>query len=97
MVIQHKHADTRGVFFIPGEEEDGGFLAELMYMKKEPDTMIIEHTEVDESLKGQNIGYQLVNMAIEYARQHNLKVIPMCPFAKAIIDKKPELRDVLAD
>jgi uncharacterized protein len=95
MIIQHKHAETRGVFFIPGEEDD--FLAELIYMRKEPDIMIIEHTEVDEELKGQNIGYQLVHMAIEYARTHNLKVIPMCPFAKAIIDKKPELRDVLAE
>jgi len=94
MIIQHKRAETRGVFFIPGEEDD--FLAELIYMKKEPDTMIIEHTEVGDELKGQNVGYQLVHMAIEYARTHNLKVIPMCPFAKAIFDKKPEYRDVLA-
>lgn len=95
MIIQHKHAETRGVFFVPGEEDD--FLAELIYMKKEPDTMIIEHTEVDDELKGQNVGYQLVHMAIEYARTHNLKVIPMCPFAKAVIDRKPEYRDVLAE
>ncbi len=95
MLIQHKHADTRGVFFIPGEEDD--LLAELIYMKQEPDIMIIEHTEVAEELKGQNVGYQLVHTAIEYARAHQLKVIPMCPFAKAIINKKPEFRDVLSE
>jgi len=95
MLIQHKQTDARGMFFIPGEEED--FLAELIYMKSEPFTMIIEHTEVDDELKGQNVGYQLVHAAVEYARSHQLKVIPMCPFAKAIIDKKPEFKDVLAE
>ncbi len=94
MLIQHKQTETRGVFFIPGEEDD--FLAELIYMKKEPDTMIIEHTEVDDELKGQNVGYQLVYTAIEYARAHKLKIIPMCPFARAIIEKKPEFKDVLS-
>lgn len=95
MLIQHHQTETRGLFFIPGEEND--YLAELIYMKKEPDTMIIEHTEVDDLLKGQNVGFQLVQKAVEYARSHNFKVIPMCPFAKAIIDKKPELQDVLID
>ena len=56
MLIQHKQAGTGGVFFIPGEEDD--FSAELIYMKKEPGTMIIEHTEVNDELKGQNVGYR---------------------------------------
>ena len=93
MLIQHKQTDTKGIFFIPGEEDN--LLAELIYMKKEPGTMVIEHTEVEDELKGENIGYQLVHTAIEYARTHQLKVIPMCPFAKAVIDRKPELQDVL--
>jgi len=96
MLIQHKHTDTKGLFFIPGDEEDD-LLAELVYMKQEPSTMIIEHTEVDEELKGQNIGYQLVSAAVEYARSHNWKVIPMCPFARAVMNKKPEFKDVLAE
>jgi predicted GNAT family acetyltransferase len=95
MTIQHKQTDTRGVFFIPGEE--GELLAELVYMKKEPSVMIIEHTEVDEALKGQNVGYQLVYTAAAYARSHNLKIVPMCPFASAVLHKKPEFKDVLAE
>lgn len=94
MIIQQKHTDNRGIFFIPGDEEDKP-LAELAYMKKEPSTMIIEHTEVDDELKGYNVGYQLVQMAVEYARTHNLKILPMCAFAKAVLDKKPEFSDVL--
>ena len=94
MIIQHKQTETRGIFFIPGEEEED-FLAELIYMKQEPDTMIIEHTNVEDELRGQNVGYQLVHRAVEFARSHQLKILPMCPFAKAILDKKPEFRDIL--
>lgn len=93
MLIQHKQKESKGVFFIPGEDDE--LLAELIYMKKDPGVMVIEHTEIDDELRGQNIGYQLVNTAVEYARTHQLKVIPMCPFAKAVIDRKPELQDVL--
>jgi predicted GNAT family acetyltransferase len=97
MVIQHRQNGANGMFFIPGEEDDDGLLAEMTYLRQEPDTMIIEHTEVSDELRGQNIGYQLVHTAVEYARTHHLKIIPMCTFAKAVIDKKPEFRDVLEE
>ena len=42
--------------------------------------MIIEHTEVSDELRGQNVGYQLVHTAVEYARANNIKIIPLCPF-----------------
>jgi len=93
-MIQHKQTDNKGIFFVAGEE--GEPLAELIYMKQGSDTMILEHTEVSDTLRGQNVGFQLVNAAIEHARSHYMKVIPMCPFAKAVIEKKPEFRDVLA-
>lgn len=92
MLIQHKQAGNKGIFFIGQDEE---ILAQLVYLDHDAETMIIEHTEVDEELKGQNVGFQLVNAAIEHARAHRQKVVPMCPFAKAVIDKKPELQDVL--
>ncbi len=43
--------------------------------------MIIEHTEVDESLEGKGVGKQLVHTAVEYARTHNIKIstaVPLC-------------------
>jgi predicted GNAT family acetyltransferase len=92
MLIQHKQSGNRGFFFIQPDGEE--ILAELTYVKHDAG-MLIDHTEVDESLQGQNIGYQLVSTAVEYARSHHLKVIPACVFAKAVIDKKPELQDVL--
>lgn len=95
MVIQHKQTGKRGMFFIPGEEDD--FLAELIYKEQDEGTMIIEHTEVDDKLRGQNIGYELVHAAVEYAKSHGMKIVPLCPFAKVVMDKMPEWREVLRE
>lgn len=81
------------MFFIQPEDD---IMAELIYMKQGEDTMIIEHTEVSDELKGQNIGYQLVTAAVEHARSHGMKVVPMCAFASAVINKKPEFKDLLS-
>ena len=93
MLIQHKLSGNKGIFFIPDEEE--GILAEIVYSLQTPN-MIVEHTEVDEELRGQNIGYQMVHTLVEHARSHNLKIVPLCPFVKSVMDKKPEYKDVLA-
>lgn len=87
MLIQHKEIEGKGFFYI---EEDNNHLAEMDYSISKPDTMVILHTEVDEILKGRNIGNQLLNHAVEYARVKNYKIIPICPFVKTMFEKRPE-------
>ena len=91
MTVLHKKSDGKGMFYVDYEDE---IAAEMVYTTT-GDKMIIEHTEVDDVLRGRNIGYELVHAGVEYARHHALKVIPLCPFAKAVLDKKPEWQDVL--
>ncbi len=55
---------------------------------------IIEHTDVDESLKGQGIGKQLVAKVVEKMRREKRKIIPLCPFAKHEFDKTREYDDI---
>ena len=57
--------------------------------------LIIDHTEVKTEYSGKGIGKQLVMAAVEFARSRNVKILPLCPFAKAIFGKIPEIRDVL--
>ncbi len=92
MLIQNKKVGTKGMFFV---ETEGNILAEMVYSMPNPNKMIIEHTEVSDELKGQNVGYQLVHTAVEYARAHNISIVPLCPFANAVFKKKPEYADVL--
>ncbi|MDR7131415.1 putative GNAT family acetyltransferase [Algoriphagus sp. 4150] len=90
--IQHESDGKRGSFFL---EEGGRRAAEMVYVMAGPKKMIIEHTEVDESLKGQGIGGKLLDELVGFVRKEEIKVIPLCPFAKAMFQKKEELRDVL--
>ncbi len=92
MNVQREQTDQKGRFFI---EEAGEQLGEMTYVEAGPGKFIIDHTEVDESRKGEGLGKEMVKVAVEYARAHNLKIMPLCPFAKAVFDKNPEFKDVL--
>ena len=92
MTIQHKEGQNRGIFFVTDDED---IVAEIVYTTSGDNTLIIEHTEVDETLRDRNIGYELVHKTVDFARLHGLKVSPVCPFAKAVFDKKPDWADVL--
>lgn len=91
MLIQHQQQGSKGSFFV---QEGDKRLAEMTYSMIGNETMIIEHTEVDDVLRGKNVGYQLVHTAVEYARANNMKIIPLCPFAKSVFVKKEEFADV---
>jgi predicted GNAT family acetyltransferase len=93
MTVQHKKTENRGMFYVEYENE---IAAEMIYSMSHDNNMIIEHTEVSDILKGKNIGYELVHAAVEYARHHGLKIIPVCTFARSVFDKKPDFADVLA-
>jgi len=94
MIIQHKQVGSKGMFFVPGEE--GELLAEMVYSMSSNEKMIIEHTEVSDELKGQNMGYQLVHTVVEYARTHGIKITPLCPFVYSVFKKRADFADVLA-
>ena len=92
MLIQRRETNGKGTFFV---EYEGEAHAWMTYHMKAPGKMVIEHTEVDDELRGQNVGYKLVETAVEYARQHNIKITVWCPFAKSVFNKKPDWHDVL--
>lgn len=81
-----------GRFYI---EEDGQMLAEITYSRPQKQQLLIDHTFVSESLRGQAIGEQLVRHVVDQARQENSKIIPICSYAKHQFEKHPEYTDVL--
>ncbi len=93
MLIQQKQEGSKGSFYV---QDNNTTLAEMTYSMTGRDLMIIDHTEVSDVLKGKNVGYQLVNAAVEYVRTNHIKILPLCPFAKSVFDKKKtEFGDVL--
>jgi predicted GNAT family acetyltransferase len=92
MDIQHEHNNNSGTFFI---EKSGERIAEMTY-EQHNGKMVIDHTQVDDQLRGQNIGFELVKQGVDYARRSGLRIIAACPFAKKVIEEHADFRDVLA-
>lgn len=57
--------------------------------------LTIMHTEVPKELGGRGIGSALIRGVLDAARTEGLKVKPLCPFAKAYIERHPEYADLL--
>lgn len=91
MQINHYNQETKGYFNI---EEDGKQLGKMTYSWAGKDRIIINHTEVDPSQQGKGLGKKLVMAAVVYARENNLKIMPLCPYAKKVFDRNEELNDV---
>mgnify|MGYP006276543679 CR=1 FL=1 len=72
-----------------------GHEAELTYSKAGTSRLIIDHTGVPDALRGRGVGEALVERAVSDARSAGIKIIPLCPFAKAQIEKHAEWQDVL--
>jgi len=91
-MIRHERSGHRGAFVW---EQDGKRLAEMTYTVA-GSRVIIDHTTVDDSLRGQSVGGKLVRAAVDWARAENVRLLPLCPYAKSVFDKTPEYSDVLA-
>ena len=81
-------------------EKNGEKLGTIQYVpedsnKNGKETITITHTMVSDELKGQGAGQALVEKIVEYARNENKKIIPECSFAKHIIEKNADYKDVL--
>jgi predicted GNAT family acetyltransferase len=85
--------DTRRGYF--EALEDGKEAGKMTYTWAGDSKFIIDHTEVNEGFNGKGVGKKLVMAAVDYARANNIKIIPLCPFAKSVFDKTEDIRDVL--
>ena len=92
MDIQHKDNGEKGMFYVTVE---GKTAAEMTYLWSGDQRIIIDHTGVSGALKGEGIGKQLVQAAVVFAREKQIKILPLCPFARAVFDKTPDYQDVL--
>lgn len=86
--------DTRKGYF--EAIEDGKEAGKMTYTWAGDSKFIIDHTEVSPDFNGKGVGKKLVMAAVEYARVNDVKIIPLCPFAKSVFDKVEEIRDVLS-
>jgi len=82
-IVNNKRAFQFEITFADGE------IAYLQYRWLKA-RMVLMHTVVPASHRGQGIGDTLARYVLEHARAHGLRLIVYCPFVQAFIKKHPE-------
>lgn len=93
MEIQQINDTKKGYF---EAVEDGKQAGQMTYTWAGDSQFIIDHTEVSEDFAGKGVGKKLLMATVDFARKNNVKIIPLCPFAKSVFDKVADIRDVLS-
>lgn len=76
-------------------EENNMTAGKMTFSIPASDFIIIDHTEVDPAFKGKGVGKQLLYKIVDMAREKNIKILPLCPFANAQFKKLTDIQDVL--
>lgn len=91
--VQTKTSGSNGTFFI---SEDGNEQAIMNFRISNNTKMTIDHTEVYDGNEGKGYGKKLVAKAVAYARENNYKIVAYCSFAKSVIERNEDYKDILA-
>lgn len=75
--------------------EDQKLLAEVTYPQVDENTVNIDHTFVDPSLRGQNMADRLMHAAVEQIEKENKKAVVTCSYAVKWFEKHPEFQDIV--
>jgi uncharacterized protein len=89
--IDHEESEGRGGFYL---ERDDVRLAELTYSRAGEKLIIIDHTLVDEQLRGLGVARRLLDTAVAWARSTGTRVRATCPYALREFQKDASIRDV---
>ncbi|GEK90563.1 GNAT family N-acetyltransferase [Alkalibacterium kapii] len=74
------------------KKEGDKLVAEITYVPKD-DKVDVNHTFVDQSLRGQGIAEKLVDRVVSEMEKADKKIIPSCPYVEALFERKPEKYD----
>jgi len=83
LVVTHNPSENRFETWIDGQ------LSKLDYMV-DGDTIVMMHVGVTPAHRGQGVAGKVTQVALEYAKEKSLRVIPMCSYVSAYIRRFPE-------
>jgi len=74
-----------GFYIKEGEHETGEMIVHIA-----PSVITVYHTEVSPEAEGKGLAKKLLNAMVNYAREHHLKVIPLCAYVHAQFKRHPQ-------
>lgn len=76
-------------------DEDHKLLAEVTFPEVAAGTVDVNHTFIDDSLRGQGVAGQLMDALAVQLRAQNKKAVLSCSYARAWFEKHPEHHDLV--
>ena len=76
----------QGGFYIMDGEEQLGEMAIGISDK----TLTVFHTEVSPEAEGKGLAKKMLEAMVAYARERQMKVVPLCPFVHAQFKRNPD-------
>jgi predicted GNAT family acetyltransferase len=88
--VTHNAERSRYELFLDGR------LVGIADYRERGDTLVFPHTEIEPSMRGRNLGAELVKGALDDVRTAGKRVVPSCWYVAQFIDQHPEYQDLLA-
>lgn len=80
--------------FYIGESEEN-MVARITWKNGGDNVIVVDHTIVDPSLRGQGVAGKLLAKVVQMARTENLKIVPVCSYVVAKLTRNDEYEDIL--
>nr|WP_228278982.1 MULTISPECIES: GNAT family N-acetyltransferase [unclassified Acinetobacter] len=71
-------------------------IAEITYQYQDDHTILADHTWVDLTLRGQGVARQLLDILVAFAREKQLKIVPVCSYVETVFETDTQYADVVA-
>lgn len=90
---EHKvhHDEKTHRFYI---ESDGETITHMDYRPQGDSSADFYRTYTPEEHRGRGLAAEVVQHALDWARHHDVQVIPSCSFVRSFIDQNPEYEAV---
>lgn len=75
-------------------EDNGVEIAKIVFEYRNESTISAYETYVSTDLRGQGVAQQLLVKLVEFAREKNLKIVPVCSYVKKMFEKDSTYQDV---
>jgi len=80
---------------IYAENDEGKLVAEVTFPPENESTVCLDHTFVDNSLRGQGVAGKLIEEVVAYAEKNGKKIRPQCSYAIDWFNRHSEHADLL--
>ncbi|MDR1832030.1 MAG: N-acetyltransferase [Fusobacteriaceae bacterium] len=75
----------------------GQVIAEVTFPPYKEDAVVIDHTFVDDSLRGQGVGGQLMEAVYDHLKKEGKSAVLLCSYAVKWYMAHPERGDIVVD